>query len=363
MKVNERLLLSFDWLWLLAVLALAGSGLITIWSITRGTGLESYFGRQLLYLALSMGLFLIILLFDYHFFSDYIAIFYVAGIAVLVCVLFVGRTIHGTKGWLGLGSFAVQPSEIVKVLVIVALAKYYSDVEREYLDLFELVIGGMIVLVPMILVMLQGDLGTAVTFLPIYIVLSFVAGLKRRYALALLLAGLLVAPVGWMMLKEYQKDRIYTVFNPENDPRHLGYHTIQSKIAIGSGKFLGKGLKQGSQSQLGFLPARRTDFVFAVLAEEIGFIGSFSVLNLFLFVAVRLLQSAKEAKDKIGLMMLCGVLALFLFHIMINVGMVLGLLPIAGIPLPFVSAGGSALVSWFAAMALSMNVRTRRYVN
>jgi rod shape determining protein RodA len=166
-----------------------------------------------------------------------------------------------------------------------------------------------------------------------------------------------------MMLRDYQKGRIETVFNPSHDPRRMGYQTIQSEIAIGSGRFFGKGFKQGSQGHLGFLPARHTDFVFAVLSEEKGFVGSVSILALFLLIALRLLRAAREAKDKIGTMVVVGVLALFLFHFVINVGMVVGLLPIAGIPLPFVSAGGSSLISFFAAMGLCMNVNMRRYVN
>jgi len=211
--------------------------------------------------------------------------------------------------------------------------------------------------------MLQGDLGTAITFVPIFLALSFIAGLKRKYVLVSAVAVLLAAPVGWYRLKDYQKGRIQTIFNPANDPHHLGYQTIQSKIAIGSGRFVGKGFKQGSQSQLGFLPARHTDFVFAVLGEEKGFAGTITVLGLFLFVSLRLIRTAREAKDTVGAMLVLGVLALLLFHLMINIGMVLGLVPIAGIPLPFVSAGGSSLISFLIGMSLCMNVRVRRYVN
>ena len=354
----------FDWLWLFAILALSGAGLLSIWSTTPGTGLESYFGRQFLYLTVGLGVFLVLLYFDYHIFSDYIGFVYAGGLVLLVFVLLLGRTVNASKSWIALaGAVTIQPSELVKVLVIVALARYYSELERDYLGIAELIRGGLIVLAPMVLVMLQGDLGAAVTFFPIYLCLSFLAGLKRKHVIALLIAVVVASPVAWMTLKGYQKDRIQTVFNPESDPSHSGYQTIQSKIAIGSGRFLGKGLRQGSQSQLGFLPARHTDFVFAVLAEEAGFIGGVSVLGLFLFVGVRLLGAAREAKDKIGTMITSGVLALFFFHMAVNIGMVVGLLPIAGIPLPFVSAGGSSLLSWFAAMGLSMNVKMRRYVN
>jgi rod shape determining protein RodA len=213
--------------------------------------------------------------------------------AVLGLVLIFGHTSHGNKSWMDVGGFRFQPSELMKVVVIIALSKYYSENDREQLDLHDLFIGGLIVLAPMLLVIFQGDLGTAVTFLPIYIGLSFLAGIKKRHIVALLLAAAISAPLGWLMLKDYQRGRIQTVLNPSNDPRHLGYQTIQSKIAIGSGRFLGKGFKQGSQGQLGFLPARHTDFIFAVLAEERGFVGSMALLLLLLFVSLR-----REGQDR-----------------------------------------------------------------
>jgi rod shape determining protein RodA len=362
MKVQERLLLSFDWPLFLAVICLAGAGLAVIWSTTAGTALNSYFGRQILCIMVALVIFAVLLYFDYHVYSDFITFIYLAGNAVLVLVLIIGHSIHANKSWIKLGSFVFQPSEMVKLLVVVALAKYYSESEKEYLELNELMIGGLIVLLPMALVMLQGDLGTAVTFLPIYAALSFLGGLKRKHLCVLLIAAVVAAPLGWMMLKGYQRGRIETVINPTNDPNGLGYQSIQSAIAIGSGKFLGKGFKQGTQGQLGFLPARHTDFVFAVLSEEKGFVGSLALLALFLLVCLRLLRAAREAKDRIGCMIVMGVLSLFLFHITINVGMVSGLLPIAGIPLPFVSAGGSSLISCFAAVSLCINISMRRYV-
>ncbi len=363
MKIDRRYLLSFDWLWFLALLCLASAGLAAIWSTTEGTSLNSYFGKQVIYLSVALIGFLVLLYFDYHLYSDYITFIYVIAIALLCAVLFMGKTIHNNKSWISVGSFQFQPSELVKLVVILALAKYYSESEREFLDLSELAVGGLIVIVPTILVVLEGDLGTAVTFAPIYLALSYLAGLKKKHLLVMVLALAVAAPAGWFMLKDYQKGRIETVFNPSTDPHRRGYQTIQSEIAIGSGRFLGKGFKQGTQGQLGFLPARHTDFIFAVLAEERGFVGSIGLLALFLLVTLRMLRAAREAKDKVGALIIIGVLGLFLFHIFINVGMVLGLLPIAGIPLPFVSAGGSSLIASFAAMSLCMNVKMRRYVN
>ncbi len=363
MKLNRRLFVSFDWIWFLSLMLLAGAGLAAIWSTTRGTNLNYYLGRQFIYLCLSLLVFLVVLYFDYHIYTDYITMAYFFGLVVLALTLIIGHTVHANKSWLNLGLFSFQPSELVKILAIVALAKYYSETERDYLELSELLTGGLIVFGPMLLVMLQGDLGTAVAFLPIYAGLSFVAGLKRKHVLFLAIATALILPAGWMMLKDYQRGRILAVLNPSNDPRGLGYQPQQAKIAIGSGGFLGKGFKQGTQGQLGFLPARHTDFVFAVLSEERGFLGSITLLALFLLVSQRMLHAAREAKDKIGTMVIAGVFSLFIFHIMINVGMNVGLLPIAGIPLPLISAGGSYLLSYFAGMGLCMNVNMRRFVN
>ncbi len=363
MRLNQRLFVSFDWLWFLSLLLLSGAGLAAIWSTTQGTSISFYLGRQVIYLCLSLLVFLVLLYFDYHVYSDYVNFAYIAGLAVLSLVLVIGHTVHSNKSWLKLGLVAIQPSELVKILVIVSLAKYYAEIDRDTLELRELVTGGLITLAPMVLVMLQGDLGTAITFLPIYAGLTFLGGLKRKHVVVLLITTVLVLPAGWMMLKGYQKERITNVLNPSNDPQGYGYQPKQSKIAIGSGGFIGKGFKQGTQGQLGFLPARHTDFVFAVWSEERGFIGSISLLSLFLLVSLRLLRACREAKDKIGSMLTMGVFSLYLFHVLINVGMDLGLLPIAGIPLPFVSAGGSSLLSFYAAMSMGMNVNMRRFVN
>ncbi len=362
-KVNQRLLLSFDWVWFLALLALSAAGLLAIWSTTGGTGLNSYFGRQLLYLGIAIAVFVILLYFDYHFYSDHIPLLYTAGIVALTLVLIIGRTIHSNKSWIYIGGITFQPSELVKILVIIAVARYFSESERETLHLNDLVVGALIAFVPMALVIFQGDLGTAITFVPIYVTLAVLGGLRRKHILVFLLAGAITLPVGWMMLKDYQKSRIQTVLNPAMDPQRVGYQTIQSKIAVGSGRFLGRGFRQGSQGQLGFLPARHTDFVFSAWAEERGFVGSIALLGLFLVVCLRLLRGAREAKDKLGTMICVGVLSLLWFHLTINVGMALGLMPIAGIPLPFVSAGGSSLISSFAAMGICMNIWMRRYVN
>jgi rod shape determining protein RodA len=361
--MDRRLLLRFDWIWLLTLLALSGAGIVAIWSTTDGTNLDSYFGKQVVYLCCALFVFFALLYFDYHVFSDFIVFIYAAGMALLVLVLVIGISIHGNKSWINLGIFSFQPSEVMKIIVIIALAKYYARLEGEALGLKELFIGGLIVFVPMSMVVLQNDLGTAVTYPPIYGVLTCLAGIRKKHVIFLLVILIIAAPLGWFSLQGYQKGRITNVFNPSSDPYGMGYQSRQSEIAIGSGRLLGKGFKQGSQGNLGFLPARHTDFVFAVLAEERGFVGSILLLGLFLFLLYRMFRAAREAKDKIGTLIVAGVLTLLLFHLTINIGMVEGLLPILGIPLPFVSAGGSALITYYAAMSLCMGVWLRRYVN
>ncbi len=361
--MDRRTLLGFDWIWFLTLLVLSAAGIVAIWSTTDGTSLNSYFGRQLIYLCIALVVFFALLYFDYHVFSDFIVFIYAAGMALLGLVLVVGVSIHGNKSWISLGIFSFQPSEVMKIIVIIALAKYYSRIEGEHLEWRELLIGAAIVLVPTAMVVLQKDLGTAVTFLPIYGVLSCLAGIRRKHALLLLVVLLVAAPAAWLSLEDYHRGRIINAFHPSSDPHGMGYQSRQSEIAIGSGRLLGKGFKQGTQGNLGFLPARHTDYVFAVLAEERGFVGSVSILGLFLLLAYRMFQAAREAKDRIGALTVAGVLALLLFHIAYNIGMVEALLPIVGIPLPFVSAGGSALITYYAAMSLCMNVWVRRYVN
>ena len=362
-KIDRRLYLSFDWLLFLAVILLSCAGIAAIWSTTDGTSLNSYFGKQIIYVCCGLVAFGVLLCIDYHFLSDFITFIYLAGMGVLGIVLIIGRSIHSNKSWIDIGIFSFQPSELMKILVVIALAKYYSELDLEYLGFRELLIGALIVFVPAFMVVLQGDLGTAVTFFPIYAVLTFLAGVRRKHVIVLLIILAAAAPVTWFCLRGYQRGRIQTVINPSSDPRGLGYQTAQSEIAIGYGRFLGKGFKQGSQGLLGFLPARNTDFVFAVLAEEKGFAGSITILGLFLLTSFRLFRIAREAKDKVGAYIVIGVLAIMLFHFIINVGMVVGFLPILGIPLPFVSAGGSSLISFFAAMSLCIGVGMRRYVN
>jgi len=361
--LDKRLLFSFDWLWFLALLGLAGAGALAIWSTTSGTGLNSYFDRQMIYIGGSLVVFFALLCFDYRFFSDKLVIIYIVMMVAMCLVPVIGHGVRGNIRWLQLGPVAIQPSEFAKIVAILALAKYYSGIDSDYLKFKEFAMSAAIFFVPAGMVLLHGDLGTAMIFVPVFATMSLMAGVRRRYVITALLVAIIAVPLGWPLLRGYQKERIETAFNPYKDPHGGGYQSIQSMIAIGSGQFKGKGLGQGSQGNLGFLPARHTDFVFSVLAEEIGFIGSITILALYLFVLSRLFITVCEARDKLGAMIVSGFAAMIFGHIVINIGMVIGMLPITGIPLPFISAGGSSLIACFIAMGISMSVRMRRYVN
>jgi rod shape determining protein RodA len=252
---------------------------------------------------------------------------------------------------------------MVKLVVVLALARYFSELRSRYVSFSQIVKAGMIWGVPVSLVALQPDLGTAITYLPILAFGLFIRGVRPAALISLILAFILVLPVSWMFLKDYQKDRILTFVHPERDPLRAGYQVIQSKIAIGSGGLLGKGLFKGSQSQLGFLPTRHTDFIFSVVGEEMGFVGVVVTLGLLAFIIFRSINSAHTARDNLGLFIVMGIAGVYFFHMVVNVGMVIGFVPTTGIPLPFLSYGGSSVLTAFTALGLVISVRRCRYVN
>jgi rod shape determining protein RodA len=270
----------------------------------------------------------------------------------------------GTKSWIVLPFFQIQPSEIAKIAVILVLALLFSNYRRESLSLGHGLLSILIVGAPVLLVGLQPDLGTALTYIPILLAVFVIVGLKRRTVIILIVMALLLGIVGWnVLLKDYQKVRITTLLSPEKDPLGSGYHTIQSKIAIGSGGFLGKGYKKGTQSQLRFLPARHTDFIFSVIGEELGFAGAIVTFLLYFLFLARLFQSVSKSRDRAGALIIYMVAGMIAFQFFVNVFMTIGLFPITGVPLPLLSYGGSSLLTNFLAVSLVINVRMRRFVN
>jgi len=362
MKESARIR-DFDW-WLLAVtFAICGLGLLEIRSATHGSNLAGMHWRQLSWILLGLVCMLVVSRIDYHAILDQAPLLYLLGVAALVAVLAVGQTRFGARRWIPvLGAF-FQVSELVKLIIIIVLARFLSEVRTDRLALGDLVKAGVLTGLPLGLILLQPDLGTALVLVPLAVVGAFLAGIQWKHAVAIAVLGMMMLPVGWHFLKQYQKERITSFLRPEEDPKGAGYQIRQSKIAVGSGGFWGKGLGNGSQNQLGFVPVRYSDFILAALAEELGFAGVFVTLSLYMALLLRLVQNAQRANDRAGMYLVMGVAAVLGFHVLVNVAMVIGYMPVTGIPLPLMSYGGSATLFVYLSLGLVMNVRIRRFVN
>ena len=361
---SKRLWQDFDWLLLAAALLLSVISVTEIYSATMAQGASTYSLRQLAWVAVGAVCLLAISAIDYHLISEHIPWLYMLGIGALLYTLLLGHRVSGSKSWVGFGSLAFQPSELIKMIAVVALARYLSELRNsKYMTISQIIKACAIVMVPMGLILLQPDLGTALSYLPVIAVGLFVRGIRPIALVSLVLGFVLVLPVSWLVLRPYQKERILTFMDPERDPLGKGYQVTQSKIAIGSGGLLGKGVFRGSQNTLGFLPTRHTDFIFSVVGEELGFVGVMVTLGLLSFIIFRSIYNAQTARDNLGLFIVMGVVGVFFFHLIVNVGMVIGFMPTTGIPLPFLSYGGSSVLTAYVALGLVMSVRRRRYVN
>jgi len=353
----------FDWFIFLLAFSIALVGVIEIHSATQYNKGDKFFIKQIYWIILGLIMMLVVMSVDYHTLVENVPYLYVLAVASLIGVLVLGHRVSGSKSWISLGGTSIgQPSEFVKIAVVLALARFLGEIRTEFLTTMDILKGFAIVGLPIFLVMLQPDLGSALTFVPIALVGFFLAGLKPKWILLFTILSLLVLGVGWYNLKVYQKERIYTFLQPERDPLGAGYHSIQSKIAVGSGGLWGKGIGQGSQTKLGFLPERHTDFIFSVVGEELGFIGAVTILSFYFFIITRSIHIALTARDKVGIYITLGAVSVILFHILVNVGMVVGYMPITGIPLPLLSYGGSSILSTFIFLGLIINVRMRRYM-
>ncbi len=360
----RRAMGQLDWVLIFVTLALSAFGVLMIFSsIQTNTALleEALHWKQLIWISVGVVSVALILLFDYHHFTRLAYIFYFLLVALLVLVLISGKMVYGAKRWLVLGPMRFQPSEFSRLAIILVLARYFGSRENtEPLEFRELILPFIFVAIPFILVARQPDLGTSLMPVMVAAVMLIIVGVRARVFLSIAAMGFIVAPVGWLFLRDYQKNRIFTVFNPEADPLGSGYQSLQSKIAVGSGEIWGKGLFQGTQSRLHFLPEKHTDFIFSVLSEELGFIGATVLLILFLIFIHRCIQTALNAGDKEGLLIAVGVATSFFLYIFLNIGMTVGLIPIVGMPLSLVSYGGSSLLASFLAVGLLLNVRLRR---
>jgi rod shape determining protein RodA len=337
---------------------------LVIFSATQHGPTPDVYQSQLIWIAIGLVLMAIIMIVDYHAIVDHAELLYVFTIGVLIYLLLFGSLRAGTNRWLELGSRTLQPGELAKLIIVLMLAKYYSGVRRSQLSTNEVFITGAIAGVPVLLVALQPDLGTAATLVVVYVAMALLAGVKRKLIIFAAVIFALAVPLGWsFILKDYQKERVYAFLNPDRDPKGAGYQSIQSTIAVGSGGVTGAGWLKGSQSQLQFLPAPHTDFVFAVIAEEFGFIGVATVMLLYLLIMLRGLDTARRARDRLGIYLVVGILSMFFFQTLYNVAMVGGLVPIKGFPLPLISYGGSSMMTTLMGIGLILNVRMRRFAN
>ncbi|MFN7545182.1 MAG: rod shape-determining protein RodA [Acidobacteriota bacterium] len=358
-----RFLRDIDWTLLILSLVLCAIGILQIYSATQSTSEAERWWKQALYVVAGLFVFFLVSQIDYHTLLGQSPMLYATFALILVLLLILSRVVLGAKRWIALGGgFKLQPSEFMKLILILMVARYIAELKSDSLDLRELAKLSALVLVPFGLVCLQPDLGTALCYLPILGVGILLAGLTRQQAIALILVFVLVVPVGWFFLKDYQKARITSFLDPASDPQGSGYQVIQSKIAVGSGGMWGLGVTRGLQIQLRFLPFAHTDFIFAAFAEEHGFVGVVTVLGLYFLLLMQILQNAQTAPDRAGAAICMGVGALLLFHVLENVGMVAGLMPVAGIPLPLMSYGGSSILSFFLMLGLVNNVRLRRFL-
>jgi rod shape determining protein RodA len=361
--IDRRLLYNVDWVLLGATVALAFVGVAMVFSATHSGRHPDLFLKQLALVGVGLLGLVAAAAFDYRRLADRAFLLYGLSVLALLYVLRFAPVISGTRRWILVGGFQLQPSELVKLAAAVFVAKVFAEYRQESLGLREVVLPGAAVGLLALLIAREPDLGTAACLLPVFLAVAFLAGLRMRAVLGLAGAILLTATLTWPFLKDYQRTRIYTFLDPSLDPRGAGYQKIQSQIAVGSGGFLGRGFLEGSQSQLGYLPARHTDFIFSVFAEELGFAGVVVVLGLYLLVLWRMLETARLARDRLGAFLVAGITGSFAFQVVYNVAMVAGLVPVKGLPLPLMSYGGSSVLSSLTGIGLVLSVRMRRFAN
>jgi len=357
----------FDWVLLGFVLLLSVISVLEIKSATLHTKFHGFDTKQIGFLVVGLVLMFLVSMVDYHSLIEVATPAYTISLASLLAVLVAGTKVMGARRWIRFpGGIHFQPSEWVKLVLIVAVARYFWNMDGRELTWADIGKAFALVCVPMLLVLKQPDLGTALTYLPILIVGLLLGGLKAKQGWLIVLGFLLVAGVGWSsgkLLKPYQKARLTSFIDPDSDPKGSGYQIRQSLIAVGSGGLWGKGANRGTQTQGDFLPIPYTDFIFAAFCEEHGFVGAVGVLLLYFLILMRLIHNAQTASDMPGSFLIMGVVAVMLFQVAVNIGMVVGLMPVTGIPLPLMSYGGSSILFTFLSLGMVMNVRMRRFVN
>jgi rod shape determining protein RodA len=353
-----RALLKFDWVLLFVVFFLLAVGLLALYSLSSSGGVN-YFQKQLIFSVLGIGLMFFVASVDYRYVQKYSTVLYFMTMGVLFLVLLFGTTVNGTAGWLSFGIFQVQPVEIAKVTLIIFLASFISKKKSELGEWARVIASLVLTAILILLVLRQPDLGSSLVLAAIWIGMILASGLRLKHLVVLSGIGVTLVFASWFVLADYQKARIETFLHPENDPQGSGYNVLQAMVAVGSGGISGKGLGYGSQSQLSFLPEKHTDFIFAVISEELGLIGALFVIVLYGVFLFRVQRIGRLANDNFGYLLALGVMIMIFFQVIINIGMNIGLLPVTGLPAPLLSYGGSSLLSVFLSLGLLLNVSSK----
>jgi len=360
----ERTLSRLNLNLLITALLISAVGCMLVYSATFNSPDAPLFKNQLLWSGIGLLLMIVFVWVDYHVLMEIAPVLYGIGIVLLVYVLIWGRFTRNVKSWIHIGSFQFQPSEFMKIFTALMIAKYFDSNDRAYLDFRNFITVAGIIGLPVVLIAIQPAFGSAASFFPLVVVAMFFGGIKPRWWAIMILCAVVGGFIGYrVFLKPFQRERIAIFLDPARDPLGSGYQVMQAKIATGSGGITGKGFLHGTQVNLNFLPARHTDFIFSVLGEEWGFVGVVVVLTLYLFLMLESLGVAKSARDRGGTFLVLCLIAFFIFHVLINVSMQIGLLPVTGIPLPLISYGGSATMMFFIAVGLILNVDFRKFVN
>ncbi|KNF10150.1 stage V sporulation protein E [Gottschalkia purinilytica] len=358
---NKRSFLKrFDFTLFITIILLSLYGILVIASATASQNSMAFIKTQAISTVIGIAIIFVLLNINYDTFGKLYLFIYVVCNLLLILVLAIGVERNGAKSWIAFGGFGFQPAEFVKIGIIICVAKYIEKNKSKINELFTLAKVLAFSFVPVVLILVQPDFGTAMVFVFFICIMLFVAGLDLKYILYAAIAGICSLPLVWFSLKGYQRDRIFNFLNPSMDVQGSGYQVMQSKIAVGSGKVFGMGLYNGNQTQFGFLPEKHTDFIFAVLGEELGLIGGIVLIVLFFIMMYRLIIIAKESRDLFGSLIVTGIAAMMFVHILENIGMTMGILPVTGIPLPFISYGGTFQLSNMICMGLVLNISVKR---
>ena len=372
--LSQRRFDNLPWGMVFLVLTISLIGIAAVYSATyTSRGPSSLFTKQLVWVSLGLIVMFLALIPDYHTVGRYAYVLYALSLVLLFLVMVMGKTGMGAQRWLAIGPFAFQPSELAKLSLTLALARYFAeDPKQGNYELKDLAVPAVMVLVPLMLVLKQPDLGTAIMLFLTSSIIIMLAGIRLRSVMTVFLIGatiaslvFLVSPVRhkiWSSLKPYQQNRIKAFIDPGSDPLGSGYHANQSKISVGSGQITGRGYRKGTQSQMAFLPERHTDFIFAVIAEETGLVGSSALLFIYLLLLLVGVDAAKNAKDRLGVLMAGGIVSMLSLYVFINMGMAVGIVPVVGVPLPLVSYGGTSIIATFLSLGILLNIQSRRFM-